>query len=701
MASQKNNYKFTIREKIPVSAWVGASFSISKDLELGATVEVSNASITFMSETSIERFIGTCTADTFTIVLRWLEQWDTNVANAALKKDRPAWSEAFVTVFAWDILDVSSPDPRTITTPLVIDNLVFTATGKFCVPRYADDAARDSWITLPIDGMIIYHIGKWLHQKRVGWAWVDDSGGAIVANGSETVAGKFELSTPVERWTATSIWGTWARLVVANDALIKTPSWTPANDENKIPVLNASGLIDPWFIDPSALVVNDKVSLAGENIAADKFVCRLWDGKLYEIANNERITMWSISWQTSARSHELPNDKIVTICQTGNTLTAFVGTINRALNTVTYWSGYTITTQAQVWVYSVSDNWTTDSFVVVWWRTTGNILECVANTISWTVVTTGSPSTLNTNTAVFPSVRTSQMIDSIWNGKCVCVWAWQASWYTNVYARVISVSWTTITLWSETAVLWWGWSSAQNGSVVSMWNDKFYMAWENWTLGRQESSVCTVSWTTITAWTIVNVVGASNRPLAIATDRANNVYAIDTSASGKILYAYSVSGTTQTSRYSTSAFASTPIWVIVTTNNVLGIVFASSITWWIEDWNSFVSLNTETYTRPLANFGEQTYSTHYFMWTESWNPTRIFKVANEIRNVYWYTVAAINRDAAWNVIRFGEVTTWITNIPVWLPLYVDKSNGRFTAAPRLVQCGNARANNRPFIDFSL
>lgn len=86
------------------------------------------------------------------------------------------------------------------------------------------------------------------------------SGGAIssigtdaTANASETVAGKVEIATAAQRAAGTGTGETGALLVPSNDALVKTSSG--AGDENKIPVLNASGQLASGFVNTSSLAV--------------------------------------------------------------------------------------------------------------------------------------------------------------------------------------------------------------------------------------------------------------------------------------------------------------------------------------------------------------------------------------------------------------------------------------------------------------
>lgn len=92
----------------------------------------------------------------------------------------------------------------------------------------------------------------------------------------------------------------------------------------------------------------------------------------------------------------------------------------------------------------------------------------------------------------------------------------------------------------------------------------------------------------------------------------------------------------------------------------MGVVYANQIIWYVENGSARITLNTIAVTRSCASFAEMTYSLNHFIWTESGNPATIFKVGNEERNVYGYTVAAQNKDAAGAVTTGGEVTTSAT-----------------------------------------
>jgi len=82
-------------------------------------------------------------------------------------------------------------------------------------------------------------------QQYIGGAWAS-IGTDATANGSATVAGKYEEATVAEQGTATATGATGARLVPAVANLVKTSSG--AGDENKIVVPQSDGTFAEGFL---------------------------------------------------------------------------------------------------------------------------------------------------------------------------------------------------------------------------------------------------------------------------------------------------------------------------------------------------------------------------------------------------------------------------------------------------------------------
>ena len=97
----------------------------------------------------------------------------------------------------------------------------------------------------PTEGMMIKNSTTGTNQQYTGGAW-SSVGTDATANGSTTVSGKFQEGTVAQQGTAEATGSTGSRLAVVTANLVKTSSG--AGDENKIAVLNASGVLANGFV---------------------------------------------------------------------------------------------------------------------------------------------------------------------------------------------------------------------------------------------------------------------------------------------------------------------------------------------------------------------------------------------------------------------------------------------------------------------
>jgi len=155
----------------------------------------------------------------------------------------------------------------------------------FQVKVYADATARDAAITVPVNGMMVYLTDTAVMYQYIGGAWTTFATGTV-ANGSTTVAGKFEEATVAEQGTATATGATGARLIPANANLVKTSSG--AADENKIAVLNSEGEFAQGFI---ASYISTSLT-TGENVTAGNALRSKLDGLVYKAEKYPVVGRW-------------------------------------------------------------------------------------------------------------------------------------------------------------------------------------------------------------------------------------------------------------------------------------------------------------------------------------------------------------------------------------------------------------------------
>lgn len=132
--------------------------------------------------------------------------------------------------------------------------------------------ALDSTAPLKYDGTASITLDEHLATKK----YADDLAIAGSPNASTTVKGIVEIATAAEMGAGTGTGGTGALLVPPNSQLVKTSSG--AGDENKLPVLDASGLLASGFIPvaaitPSILPSGMVVPFAGPTTPSGWLLC--------------------------------------------------------------------------------------------------------------------------------------------------------------------------------------------------------------------------------------------------------------------------------------------------------------------------------------------------------------------------------------------------------------------------------------------
>jgi hypothetical protein len=378
---------------------------------------------------------------------------------------------------------VEKDEDGTITADLTFSgDIIFSLSIR--MPVYADATARDAAITSPTNGMLAYLTDEGVMYQYIGGDWTTFATGTT-ANGSTTVAGKFEEATVAEQGTATATGGTGARLVPANANLVKSSSG--AGDENKIALLGSDGKFASGFVPSEELQLT-----AGENLTAGDLTYPESDGKAYKSIKNvsSAVQIDSITSDASHQSRNLyiSDSKFVTFYKNSGNFYVVAGTVlgqtgtfgspvivdatgttdvamalidtdkfviiyrddndgSKLYGTVCTLSGTTITPGTPVKLYDTEamDNKTidvckldTDKFLAVGHGSTSDDPIAIACTVSGTVITAGTGAALEAVTmATNGAVKCEQLVTDV----AVCYY----DDGTNVSVVNVTISGTTIT----------------------------------------------------------------------------------------------------------------------------------------------------------------------------------------------------------------------------------------------------------------
>lgn len=401
------------------------------------------------------------------------------------------------------------------------------------------------------------------HMRRTGGAWVALSSGGSFPFMSETVAGSGEIATPAERATAASLGGSGARLLVSNDALVKTPSG-PA-DENKIVVLGADGKIAQGFLPDST---SDTIE-AGENLSAGNALRIKLNGKAYKALKDAKVGVFQEIEEAGSEGDafatvQIDTDKFVHVYKIANILEARVGIVDG--DRITWGSSQTIpfeenTTDTTIGICKIA----TDKFAVVGRGTVTADAYIVICSVSGSTITAGTwvefeSGNMADSNGIFKVVSTGT------NKGCI-VWADDAS-SDIINARAFTVVGTVPTLGTEVTIANIT-NSGNNFDVCSPDTDKIAV-FHYGTGADLYCTVATISGTTITVGTNTEIhdgitLGQGQGIMAAAkltTDQAVCLYR-DTGANIGYIIHVSISGTVPT--------AGTPVQVssINTSANML------------------------------------------------------------------------------------------------------------------------------------
>lgn len=408
-----------------------------------------------------------------------------------------------------------------------------------------------------------------------------------------------------------------------------------------------------------------------ETITAAWPVALMPDGKLYKINGNKRTMTWAVTWQTATKSC-LFNwwAKIATLGRTGSNLTLFIWTINYATNTITYGTWVQVTTNNADWAFYVTTAGI-DSIVVTYgtsWLAYHNYWYFCARaiTVSWTVPTIGSENQIYSDGTYWATAQWGWCY--VAPGKVALGYYIQSNGSTACGVLVCGISGTVLTTWGWVSAggIWW-WIV----DVQYVADNIFAYTFSTWNSSTWWIMLCSVSWTTPTGWSNIQTGTSSYNPF-MATD-GTYIYClfyITSWGAHRNLRKYSYSGNTMTQIWEMASvtYASN----IFLNWNMIGIANSTSIV-------RYTQWSVGTTERNTINYGitltQQlwTYSSNYNMVAYTSDPSTVYRVGNEDRNLIWYLWSTW---AVWdieNIIIDWEIISWLTWIIPWATYYISSA----------------------------
>ena len=523
-------------------------------------------------------------------LVRWLSQ-TTDPAIAWTWKTWIAWNswvlvamhdqlpdKQWNNVFEWD----NTFEWETTTEETLITEKWVAAT------EYVNIAARDAalwgdWVaTKNYTAIKAWSIYYNYNLSTSQWESIDTW--TVTPDGSEIIAGKFQLSTNAQQATSESIWSSGARLIVPTDQLVKSSSgsW----DENKVAILNADWKLDTWFVDytwaiSSYTLWEDMTALDQAVLQTDWNVYK-WDG--YIDSGTEYVSWWTIN---SSRIVSIDTNKVVTayIETVSDDLFLIAWTISSWV--ITYWTPVTVDASVATGFDLSLVKLDTDSWLIMYHDGAWTVFRWCPFTVSWTTITVWTPVIINATAAFALSVFECCIIDT--NKVLFHYGSWAAT--ADCTVRVWIVSGNVLTLWTED--LDWNGVAVKEVKCCKLDTDKALLTAVD-TSDNIVTAGCTVSWTTIT-------VDTANKDTYFWAAVRHSVYQISTDLAiiafdETDIKAFYVSVTTTTPVIQTAHTIVS--WTTLSINPWLPLVILNSWIYWIQhsiDKITYFTTNTTTY----------------------------------------------------------------------------------------------------------
>lgn len=406
-----------------------------------------------------------------------------------------------------------------------------------------------------------------------------------------------------------------------------------------------------------------------ETIWNNKIVALLPDNKAYQMKNNMRTLTWAVAWETATKSCILPWDKIATVGRTWNTLTLYIGTIDRQAKTITYWLGVQVTTNNADWQFFICKAWVDSccvSYGTAWqgFHAYG-ITAARAISIVWTVPAIGSEVSLASDWTYGATAGSSCYV-APWK---VAIWVQiQSNWSTQCFANVCWIYWTTLTPWGGAWGTWWNFWTA-NIDMQYLADDVFaYTRYNNTNVYLQ---VLTVALLVPTAWAYEVVWNNVPDWWKIASDWTI-IYTTWKVSWWAVHYMnrFTYFWNTLTNTFNTQL--SIPDWAWLVMNwKVVWYTSGTTIVRCSDDWTKMITRNTINYWVSLAQLRmDSIQSQNYNFVALTTNPSTVYMIANESRNIVWYLPTWWNNWDSKSVIMNWGTITGLSNIIPWEMYYL-------------------------------
>lgn len=415
---------------------------------------------------------------------------------------------------------------------------------------------------------------------------------------------------------------------------------------------------------------NVKQYILWENIASAWVVSLMPDWKVYKQWNNKRLmNNWTITGQSYTKSC-LINwwTKIATLWLATNTLTLWIWTIDYATNTITYWTGVLVSSNCANGARYFNICEANTDTVYISYTHTWNYGAGRSSTISWTVPTIWNETNMTGTSAWHQSLECAKVNNGIIG---VILTYWESTVSNTRTVCWVTVSWTTITKWTEATLYGYTNRLYTNDWLFRIVNDLLLVAyWYNYNWNNIYRLV-SFSGATPTAWTEKSYgtgVTSADYTFHMCTDWTN-IYTVCTDW---YLRKYTYSWNTLTEVWNKSSFPNA--WMIILWNSLIWVNSTwTSIAWYSVDGVWATLRNTIDYWIALTRLWFETYYTtdNYSIFTVSWNPSYIYKIWNENRNISWYLKTSWNLWDTKDIYLPGSIITWLSNIIPWMPYYLS------------------------------